>query len=341
MASGLGVLVGVAAAADEVVLKDGNRIIGEVVDLVEGTLTFKVGFAADLKIKWSEVKSLRTDKPLPFHLEKGSKLQGKTIINDDGSTSIQLEERQTSEALNLEQVVSINPPFKPEVTYKGFVQAGGTITDGNTQTRSGAINGEFEARTQRQRFTLGGAYNYAEDEDAVTARNARGFIKYDFFVTKRFYLFSSAFFEGDSFQDLNLRTALSAGPGYQFIDIGDFEAVCLSKMQLSAEAGLSYFNEDFDGDDDDQSYVAARWSVKWDWPVMPDKIIIFHLHEGFPGLENGDDLYIRSEQGVRFIIVKNFFAAFQVNWRWDNTPADDNERSDTTYLASLGYNFSF
>ena len=37
-------------------------------------------------------------------------------------------------------------------------------------------------------------------------------------MTKRFYWFASSYVESDHFQDLRLRTALSSGPGYQFVE---------------------------------------------------------------------------------------------------------------------------
>ena len=52
-------------------------------------------------------------------------------------------------------------------------------------------------------------------------RNSRGTVKLDFFFTKRWYWFASAYFEQDTFQDLKLRTALATGPGYQFLDRGE------------------------------------------------------------------------------------------------------------------------
>jgi len=53
-------------------------------------------------------------------------------------------------------------------------------------------------------------------------------------------LFTSAYFEPDTFQDLNLRTALAAGPGYQLLDKGTFRSPYVNEMQLYGEAGIGY-----------------------------------------------------------------------------------------------------
>ncbi len=82
----------------------------------------------------------------------------------------------------------------------------------------------------------------------------------DFFVTKRFYVYTGVMFEQDTFQDLNLRSSVFAGPGYQFIDEGDYASPYLSKLQLHGGVGLGYFNEDFKRSED-FNYFTGRWAV--------------------------------------------------------------------------------
>ena len=74
------------------------------------------------------------------------------------------------------------------------------------------------------------------------------------------------------------------------------------------------------------------------WPFS-DTVELFHRHEGYPSLASIRDLYITSEQGLRFKIWENFIATMQLDYRWDNTPSPGFERSDTQYLATLGYAF--
>ena len=51
------------------------------------------------------------------------------------------------------------------------------------------------ARSEQLRLTLNGRYVYGDQDNELTARNARGTIKMDFFVTKRLFWFASAYFE--------------------------------------------------------------------------------------------------------------------------------------------------
>ena len=87
-------------------------------------------------------------------------------------------------------------------------------------------------------------YVYGDDAGALITRNARGTIKLDFFITKRFFWFASAYFENDEFQDLKLRTALASGPGYQWIDREDFSGI-LKDMTLLHGSRFGVFQRRF------------------------------------------------------------------------------------------------
>ena len=326
-----------AVEPDEVTTKDGSVIIGTVESMGDGTLKVNTPFGGVISVKWSEVKSLKTNRVLPF-VQEDNILSGTASTNDQGQLVI------TSEALGLPvpvdpiSIVAINPPEVKSVTINGNVNAGLSISDGNTRTKSGSVLAEFVARTDKTRTTLRGSYNYADTEDGLTARNGKGSIKYDYFVKSRLFLYVSALFENDKFQDMNLRTALSGGPGYQIFEKGDLEGEYVQLLETYGELGISYFDEDRRRGEDD-NYVAGRWALKIDWPFLPDRVTFFHYHEGFPGFENLKDLYVTTEQGLRFNLIEGFTASLQINWRWDNTPSPGFRRSDTQYLFTLGYVF--
>ena len=51
------------AYADELIMKDGSRLIGEVVKRENGTLEFKTSYAGVINISWDEVAELHADEP--------------------------------------------------------------------------------------------------------------------------------------------------------------------------------------------------------------------------------------------------------------------------------------
>lgn len=328
------------APLDVVTLKDGSVIYGEVVEMSGGILLLKSISSPDalIKFKWSDVTKLTVNHPIPFHLREGTVLNGTATTGPDGTLNIQVEALKGSMPVPLDAVTSVNPLVQPPVIYTGNLQAGYSQATGNSQLRNASVIGEFVGRSESLRLTILGRYIYGDDGGSLLVRNSRGTIKLDFFLTKKFYWFTSAYFEQDTFQDLKLRTALSSGPGYQFIDKGDYEGPWLKDLTLYGEAGLSYFNEDFNVGADKASF-RGRTSIKLNWPILEEKATIYHFQEFFPSLQNTKDYYITADTGVRFKIIAGFVSSFQWTLRYNSRPAAGTKDTDNLYLITLGYAF--
>ncbi len=69
-----------APAMDIVTLKDGSVIYGEVVEMERGLLLIKNPSAEEfIKVKWSEVSTLKISHPVSFYLKEGSVLIGTVL----------------------------------------------------------------------------------------------------------------------------------------------------------------------------------------------------------------------------------------------------------------------
>jgi putative salt-induced outer membrane protein YdiY len=327
------------APLDIVTLKNGSIIYGEVVEMVGGVLQIKTPASPDnlLKVNWNDVSKLSVNHPIPFHLKEGSVIMGTATAGPNGMLNVQAEPLKGTMEVPMDSVTSINPIIQPPVIYSGSVVGAYSQTTGNSHLRTASLLGDFVARSEQLRLTINGRYVYGENDNTLVARNARGTIKLDFFITQRFYWFASAYFENDRFQDLKMRTALASGPGYQFIDRGDYSGI-LKDMTFYAESGIAYFNEDFRVADD-KSSIRARISMKLNWPLWDDRVTLFHYDEIFPSLQNTSDFFLTMDNGVRFKIWNGFASGFQVTTRYNNNPARGTGDTDNLYLATLGYNF--
>lgn len=331
-----------AEGLDMVTLKDGSVLYGEVVDLFAGKLRMKTGFGDGdgmMTIKWEDVTAITLAKPGSFTTNEGSLIQGQAIESKGGNVTLRGAPLSVPVDIPMASIKAINIP---PVQFTGNATLGISGASGNSEFKN--VSGLFDlmARGEKLRLSLMGRYIYGEAGNTITARNALGTIKLDFFLTKRWYWFTNAFFEQDTFQDLKLRTALGTGPGYQLIDKGDFGGI-FSELTLSAEAGVSYFNEDFKVLEDKTS-VRGRWAVNLDWPIIKGRLTVFHNHQGYPSLENSKDIYIIANTGATLTIYKNFIIRPQVTYRFNNNPPvatpqfpAGTTRNDTIYLITFGY----
>jgi putative salt-induced outer membrane protein YdiY len=327
------------APLDMVTLKDGSVLYGEVIEMSGGVLLIKTAAAAEniVKINWASVSKLAINHPIPFHLKEGSVLIGTATEGPNGTINVRAEPLKGTMEVPMDSVTSINPVLQPPVIYSGSVTGGYSQTTGNSHLKNASLLGDFVARSEQLRLSINGRYVYGDNANTLIARNARGTIKLDFFITKRLFWFASAYFEQDTFQDLKMRTALATGPGYQFIERGDFSGI-LKDMTLYAEAGLAYFNEDFRVADDESS-LRGRWSVKLNWPILDDRVTFYHFDEVYPSLQNTKNYFMTMDNGVRFKLFEGFVSGFQVTTRFNSAPAKGTGDTDNLYLMTLGYSF--
>ena len=317
------------ASADEVWLKNGDRLTGKVLSLDGGTLVFKTSYAGDLSIKWEEVVNLKTDEPIKVVLGDETTAQGPVSPGDPGKVKVKTEQVAEPVTVDLANVKAINP--KPPLRTNLRANVGFSMTDGNTDTQDTYADAEFMARTLQNRYTIGGLYKRSEDENVKTEDKALVYMKYDHFFTKKWYAYANATGEQDDFKDLDLRATLGAGAGYQF-----FES---DRTNLSVEAGLSYVDENFILAEDN-NFAAGRWAVRFDHFLLPKSLQYFLYHTGLQSVEDSDDLILFTQTGFRIPFYKNLNITAQFNWEYDKSPSPGKKESDYTYLLTFGYLWS-
>ncbi len=319
------------AIADELVLKNGDKLTGKVVSMENGKLIFNTSYAGDISIDWGNVSSMKTDEPAAFLLNNGTLIKGAVVPAGGNKVTLDTDSSLGSPPLNLAEVTAINPKYLPqEVKLSGRANVALAARSGNTNTTNYNLSGEVQARTDKSRYTLGAEFNREEDEGRRTVNNGLAYAKYDHFLTKKLYFYANTLFEKDKMADLNLRSSLGIGLGYQVWES--------HKTNLSLETGISYVNEDYDVGDDN-NYAAFRWAVNYDRYIWNDFLQFFHFHEGMIGLEDTSDITIRSRTGLRMPLKNGFTATAQYNWDWDNTPAPGNDSVDEALIFGLGYQF--
>lgn len=325
---------------DVVTLKDGSMIYGEIVEMSGGVLMIKTAAAEGdlIKIKWASVSKLAINHPIPFHLKEGTTLLGTATEGPNGTITVKAEPMKGAIEVPIDSITALNPTVQDPVIYVGNLTGGYSQATGNSHLRNASLLGDLVARSEQLRLTINGRYIYGDKDNELSARNARGTIKMDFFVTKRFFWYASSYFEKDTFQDLKLRTALSSGPGYNLIEKGDHTGPWLKDLSLYAETGLSYFNEDFNTGAD-QTSLRARWAVRLNWPVLDERMTFYHFQEFYPSLQNTKDYYMTMDNGVRFKLIAGFVSGIQITTRYNNSPAPGTGDTDNLYLMTLGYSF--
>jgi putative salt-induced outer membrane protein len=321
--------------ADVLNLADGSRIVGTVEEIDESKALLSGTFAGELTVPRDAIVSIETADTVTVQLDDHSYLTGRLEIPTPGNIVIEVPAvgARPIDLANVRGIYRADPLElqRRELAVKVEAQAnvGVNLTSGNTETENQHLEGQVVTRTKRNRYTLAGEYNQEESENILVKENWRGLVKYDHFVSEQWFCFSSATFESDEFADLQLRSALAAGIGYQFFET--------DTRSLSLEAGPSYIDENFEVAEDD-SYLGSRWAIIYDQQIW-NGLSYFLYNEGLLGFEDTSDLTIRTRTGFSLDISDHIIARIQTAIDWDKSPPPDTEGTDYEHSLTVGYRF--
>ncbi len=332
--AGLGISISLIcqpALADQLKLKNGDTLTGEIVKKEAATVIFKTTYTGEIKVLWNEVDSISSDEPVHIVLSDGSDLNGELLEGDPGAAMIKLATAEGEKNFDLMNTRYINPSddlLHDRLKWTGHINAGATLSQGNNDTKGLHFDAESILRTWKNRFTLGGEFDRTQDRGRTTQFNSRIDGKYDRFFSKKWYGYVNSSFENDRFRDLRLRSVIGGGSGYQIFETPD--------LNLSLEGGLNYVTEDY-YQGEDKKYPGVRWALKYDQLLFASSTKLFHEHEVLVDIERTNHVLLHSKTGLRFPPIFNFNATTQLNLDWDNEPAPGREKMDSVLLFTLGY----
>lgn len=323
-------LLSAAAGADQVKVKNGSVLIGDIQNMTEGKLKMKTDFAGEITIPWEQVISIQTDKAVPIHIGEQGSLTGILESPEPGRAEIMAASEQVKGTIELSMITAINPPPPPPVKWSGSIVGAYSKTTGNTENTVATIMADTKRRTKNDRLGLGLLWRYKEDEEGITERNVTFDAKYDYFFNEKLFGYGNLRLENDKFKDLRLRTSAGAGLGYQFVET--------DRVKFSSEGGLSYVNEDFYVAEDDD-FVAGRLAYNLDAWIIEEWLRFVQNVSWLVNLDDTGDWLLYTDTSLRLKISKNWSASAGLIYNYESDPPPGTEKEDTTYLLGLAYEF--
>ena len=239
------------ALADQVSLKNGDRLSGNIVSSDGKTLVIHTDYAGDLSLKWDAVQGIQSSQELHLEMQDGKTIAG-TVSTSDDKLMISTKSDGTVEAPvsgvktlrnDSEQAAyekSLHPGLLEE--WKSGLNAGFVLTRGNGQSKNLSLAFVATRQTLRDKLGLYSNSVYASNDapgavPSTIANTIGGGLKYDHDVTKRMFGFVAADFFSDGLQGLNLRSVFGGGAG--------FHAIKNDRSTLDLLGGLNYTRESY------------------------------------------------------------------------------------------------
>jgi putative salt-induced outer membrane protein YdiY len=238
------------AMADQIALKNGDRLTGAIVKSDEKTLTLKSEFAGVVTVPMDAIVQISSEQPLHVTTKDGQTLVGQVaadaskleIKNADKGTVSVAKDSVVAVRSNAEQA-SWERMQHPKLMqlWAGNVDVGASFTQGNAHTSSFSVAMKAARATTSDKISLYATSLYARNTvtgtSVVTANAKRGGGRYDFNLSPRVFAFGFGDLESDDFQDLDLRVNGGGGLGWH--------AIKTERVTMDFFGGASVNNEHF------------------------------------------------------------------------------------------------
>jgi len=321
------------ARAAVVLLKNGDRITGEVRELKDGKLAVRTSYAGLVKLSWSAVERVDTDQPFEVSLNGGRRAIGEVEVEKE-RVKIALQEGQVR--VKPSEVIRMLPEVGFWERLQGSVDFGYNFTRGNSSLTQTSFSGSGEYR--RADYVLQGSVNsiFSRQEEAEATSRQAGDVRYDLLLGEQAFVFALGSLERNDRQRLALRTNAGGGFGWRLIEQGG--------NRLSLLGGFTFTNEQFQADgngdqDPPNSSGEGLAGVEWDTKTPLLGIRFSNRAAVRPNVVQGGRYRLELDSTVRVPLAGPFNWSLTLFERFDSDPRVEVQRNDYGLTSALGFSF--
>jgi putative salt-induced outer membrane protein len=213
--------------ADQVTLKNGDRLTGTIMKSDGKTLVLHTGAAGDVTIKFSEIDGIKSDQIMHVSLKSGKTAVG-PVTTTDGKIEIATKTAGTVEAPKEDVKLMRSEEAYEKYVHPGLmngwdggIDVGFSIARGNAQTENLALAFNAAHPTMHDKITLYASTINTKNDLATPSDVAslqQGGIRYDRNLNPRLFVFVGADFMANALQFLDLRQVYTGGFGFHVIN---------------------------------------------------------------------------------------------------------------------------
>jgi putative salt-induced outer membrane protein YdiY len=327
------------AIADQIVLKNGDRLTGTIVKSDGKTIVFKSDLVGEVTVSLDNVESVTADKPLYVTMADGRTLSGLVTtknsefeIKPNNGAPVVID-RSTiavvrSEAEQRVYESTLNPGLFEQ--WSGGADVGFALTRGNSTTTNFALGMAISRETLRDKTSLYAASVYNRESTSgisrTTANTFRFGARYDRNLNRDWFGYGFTDLEHNGLQDLNLRWVLGGGIGYH--------AINNERTKLDLLGGLDMSREFFEGNDNDRTSLEAQLGQTLNHKLTSRFSLTEQLFF-FPNLSNGGEYRINFDAGLVADITKRIGWQLTLSDRYLSNPPGGSKQNDLLLTTGL------
>jgi putative salt-induced outer membrane protein len=252
----LTLILALPAVADQITLKNGDRLTGSITKSDGKELVFKTDYAGEVTVKFDAIQTITSSADLNVVTSDGKTVVGAVTTNGNNlevathaGRTVETPRASVKTLRNPAEQSAYEKSMRPRLTegWTGGLNVGFALTRGNSKTKT--LNTAFTAVRKGAKDKLGlyatsvfadsffAGTDPSLDSTRTTANSVAGGARYDRDIAPRLFAFVNGDFYHDELQSLDLRSIFGGGLG--------FHAIKRESTTLDLLAGVNYTHEGY------------------------------------------------------------------------------------------------
>lgn len=336
-----------AGFADQITMKDGDRITGDIVKKDGDSVTIKSKNFGTVTLKWADVATIKSDQPINVTLTGGKAVKANIEMQGD---RIQVAAPGAPQTVDPKDVVTLRNDAE-EKTYQRFMHPGlldlwtitgslnlaGTKGNAQTSTLTTPVNFVRASNTTRTTAYFNSISSSAKINgvDSSTAKAVRGGWGYNRNLTKK--VFANAFndYEYDEFQSLDLGVTIGGGAGYL---LWSHDA-----NRLSVVGGADWNRQAFSALSTSAAFTRnsaeAFWGDDFNYKLS-ERTSFVESFRMFNNLSDTGQYRMNADVGATTQLTKWLNWNISLSDRYLSNPVPGRKKNDFLYSTGLGFSWA-
>lgn len=319
-------------AQDVLILKNGDRISGEIKKLNNGELHFDADYGENIFIiDWDEVDRIESGEHFVAETSDGQRLIGSVKTNPEGTAQILVEEKTGATPVQKQELVYLKPideGFWGRLSASVDLGLSVTKADENRQfSTRGSVGYLTEVWSSDLRFS---ALRNARKEAETLRRNELNGDYRRNFSARWFGLGLGNFLQSDELQ-LDLRSSIGGGVGNLLVRN--------NRWRFSAVGGAVWTNENFSQPElTDLSSAEAFAGLELNAFDIGD-LSILSSFTFFPSITESGRIRFDFSTDFRWEIIDDLYFSIGFTDNYDNSTQEGIPNNDYVFNTAVGWSF--
>jgi hypothetical protein len=330
------------AWADQLVLKNGDRVTGSIIKKDEKTITIKSDAFGVITAPWEQVASITAEKPVTVVLKDGKTVEG-TVATTAGKFEVATKETKLEvETVDVQAIRNadeerlyqrlLHPTWTQLWGWTGSLGFAGSVGNARTESFTTGFTATRATRNDKTTLTFStiDASAFVNGVNSATAKAVRGGISYDHNVSSRLFVNVFNNNEYDRFQNLDLRFIAGSGFGVH--------AIKSARQGLDFTGGSNYNHENF-------STGLHRSSAEFFWGDdyllhITKTISLLQGYRMYDNLSITGEYRVDADAGISTRINRWLSWNTTANTHYLSNPVVGRKKNDFLYTTGLGVTFA-